>query len=84
MKNLEIKTRREGKDPKYAQNLKSVTTFLNNSDDRITFINGNSLSVEIYENGNCIFLGDKEEFFKKIKKWKHSITAQKNTLSMIS
>ena len=68
MKNLEIKTRHEGKDHKYTQNLKSVTTFLNNSNDRITFTNGKSLSVEIYENGNCIFLGDKEEFFKQIKK----------------
>lgn len=67
MKNLEVKTRNvRSANPKYTQNLKSVTTFLRHSEDRITIINGETVNIEIYNNGSLIFIGDKQELFEKL------------------
>jgi hypothetical protein len=68
MKNLEIKTRVANRQPQYKQNLKSVTTFLRHSEDRITVINGEQVNIEIYYNGELVFLGSKTELFEKLKK----------------
>lgn len=68
MKNLEIKTRVANRQPQYKQNLTSVTTFLRHSEDRITVINGEQVNIEIYDNGELVFLGSKTELFEKLKK----------------
>jgi hypothetical protein len=64
MKNLEIKTVKNGRQPQYNQNFKSVTTFLRHSEDRITVISGETVNIEIYNNGKCIFSGEKQELFE--------------------
>ena len=69
MKNLEIKTLKPNSlqvNAKYVQNLKTVTTFLRHSEDRITIISGETVNIEIYDNGKFIFIGDKQELFKKL------------------
>lgn len=67
MKHLEIKTRNASRfQPRYTQNLKSVTTFLRHSEDRITVISGETVNIEIYSNGKLIFIGDKQELFEKL------------------
>jgi len=69
MKNLSVKTvSTTGIEPKYKENLKVVTTFLNHSEDRITVIKGNeSINIEIYHNGEPLFLGDKHELFEILR-----------------
>lgn len=66
MKNLEIKTRTQGRTPQYKQNLNSVTTFLRHSEDRIEVKNSETVNIDIYENGKLIFSGDKYELFEKL------------------
>ncbi len=68
MKNLSVKTQSGNITPKYKENLKAVTTFLRHSEDRITIISGETVNIEIYDNGEPIFLGDKYELFEKLKK----------------
>lgn len=63
MKKLELKTRKNSNEPKYTENLDSVTTFLRHSDDRITVKNGETVNIEIYKNGKLIFSGDKGDLF---------------------
>lgn len=67
MKNLEIKTVKNGRQPQYNQNFKSVTTFLRHSEDRIEVKNGEMVIVDIYENGKLIFSGYKSELFQVLK-----------------
>ncbi|MEI6752333.1 MAG: hypothetical protein WCK78_04120 [Paludibacter sp.] len=67
MKALEIKTRKGSREPKYIQNVDSATVFLRHSEDRITVISGETVNVEVYHNGNCVFVGDKSEFYEKLK-----------------
>lgn len=67
MKHLEIKTAKNGRQPQYNENLKSVTTFLRHSEDRITVISGETVNIEIYHNGKLIFNGSKLEFFEQLK-----------------
>lgn len=69
MKNIEIKTINEkSKEIKYTDNLISVCTFLNHSEDKIlvkTF-EDNVSEISIYDNDKLIFIGDKYELFKII------------------
>lgn len=69
MKNLSIKTQgTKTRGARYKEGLKSATTFLNHSEDRITVIKGQeSVNIEIHENGETVFLGDKYELFEKLK-----------------
>lgn len=68
MKNLSVKTRIAGKDPKYNENLNSIVSFLRHSEDRIEVKNGDQVNIDIYDNGALIFSGDKYELFEKLKK----------------
>lgn len=73
MKNLEVKTIKPGGlqvNAKYNLNVKSVTTFLRHSEDRITVNSGETVNIEIYDNGECIYIGYKEEFFELLRKLK--------------
>lgn len=63
MKALDIKTRKGNNEPKYNENLNVVTTFLRHSADKITVINGETVNIEIYNNGRLIFSGDKGDLF---------------------
>lgn len=64
MQNLEVKTRSKRGTIKYIVNQQAVTTFLRHSEDRITVISGETVNIEIYNNGKCIFCGDKQELFE--------------------
>ncbi len=68
MKALNVKTRKQGNTPQYKENLNSVVTFLRHSEDRIECKNGEVVNIDIYENGNLIFSGNKEELFEQLKK----------------
>jgi hypothetical protein len=63
MEKLQIKTRKGKREPKYLTNIDSVTTFLRHSEDKIIVINGETVNIEIYENGSLIFFGDKGDLF---------------------
>lgn len=52
---------------KYSEDLTSVTTFLRHSEDRIEVKNGETVNIDIYDNGKLLFSGDKSELFKKLK-----------------
>lgn len=73
MEAIEVKTSKLGNNPnrqpnpKYQQNIQDATTFLRHSEDRIEVKNGESVNIDIYENGSLIFSGDKWELFKKLK-----------------
>ena len=67
MKNLEVKTRIAGNQPQFKQNLNSAVTFLRHSEDRIEVKNGETVNIDIYENGALIFSGSKCELYEKLK-----------------
>lgn len=67
MKNLAVKTRYGGNEPQYKENLNNVVTFMRHSEDRIEVKNGESVNIDIYNNGNLIFSGDKYELFEILK-----------------
>lgn len=67
MKKVEVKIRKGSREPKYIQNVDSITLFLRHSEDRITVRNGETVNIDIYENGALIFSGDKNELFEKLK-----------------
>ena len=71
MEAIEIKTRYKGNTPQYKKNLNSATIFMRHSEDRITAINGEMVQIEIYENGDLLFCGDKYELFEILKKTNH-------------
>lgn len=68
MKKLEIKTRVKGRDPRYTQNLDSVTTFLRHDEDKIIVEDAEVVIIQIIHNGKVLFNGDKYELFNKLKK----------------
>lgn len=68
MKNLATKTRIQGKNPQYKENLNSIVSFLRHQEDRIEVKNGEVVNIDIYENGTLIFSGNKEELFEQLKK----------------
>ena len=68
MKNLATKTRISWRNPQYKENLNSVVSFLRHQEDRIEVKNGEVVIIDIYENGNLIFSGDKEQFYNQLKK----------------
>jgi len=79
MNNLSIKTQnKRGNKFIYKISLGLVTTFLRNSEDYIcvddfkghgeTYKQREIPLIEIFENGNLIFTGNKHEFFKQLKK----------------
>jgi len=61
---LSIKTRYKGNSPKYKENLNSATIFFDKGgDDRITTIQGTEVNIEIYKDGELLFIGDKNDLF---------------------
>ncbi len=67
MKKIEVKTRKGTREPQYSQNNDVATVFLRHDDDKITVKNNEQIEIEVYDNGACIFIGSKTEFFKKLK-----------------
>ena len=63
MKKIEVKTSK-----KYSSGNDEATVFLRHSEDRIEVKNGETLNIDIYDNGTLIFSGDKYEFFEQLKK----------------
>lgn len=68
MEKLEIKTRKGSRNPKYIQNVDTSTVFLTNGDDYITTKVGHNVEIQVYEDGQVVFIGNKTEFFEKLKK----------------
>ncbi len=67
MEKLEIKTRKRSRDPKYTQNLDSVTTFLRHDNDKIIVEDAEVVIIQIIHNGKMLFNGNKFELFEKLK-----------------
>ena len=67
MKKLEIKTRKQNREPRYTQNLDSVTTFLRHDEDKIIVEDAEVVIVQIIHNGKVLFNGDKYELNEKQK-----------------
>jgi len=68
MKGIEIRTvESKSMQIKYKQNLASVITFLRHDEDKIIVRNGETVNIDIYDNGKLLFSGDKSELFKKLK-----------------
>jgi hypothetical protein len=67
MEKLSVKTRKAANQPQYKEKLNSVVTFLKHSEDRIECKNGELVNIDIYENGNLIFSGDKGDLFDLLK-----------------
>ena len=77
MKNIAIKTQNsKAGTPLYKEKLGYSVTFIGHSEDRIVVDafegQGNSykkrevMNIEIYDNGNLVFKGDKRELFEKL------------------
>jgi len=67
MKAIEVKMSKLGGNPQYKQDLQDATTFLRHSEDRIEVKNGETVNIDIYQNGALVFSGDKWELFEKLK-----------------
>jgi len=68
MKNLEVRTTEsKSNNPKYTQNLNDVIIFLRHPEDKIHIINGETVNIEIYDNGEPLFIGNKYELFEILK-----------------
>jgi len=69
MKNLEIRTQHKNNNSfDYMGSLKEVITFFNHPEDKIKIQQGKeSINIEIYQNGEPLFLGDKYELFEILK-----------------
>jgi len=68
MKNLEVRTTKaKSNNPKYTQNLNDVILFLRHTEDKIHIINGETVNIEIYDNGEPLFIGNKYELFEILK-----------------
>lgn len=68
MNGLEIRTiETKNNEIKYKQNLSNVITFLRHEEDKIIVINGETVNIDIYDNGKLLFSGDKRELFKLLK-----------------
>lgn len=67
MKAIEVKVRTSRNNYDYIENLLNAVIFLRHPEDKIVAKNGESVIVDIYENGNLIFSGEKYEFFEKLK-----------------
>ena len=44
----------------------SVLIFMRHSEDKILVKSGETVNIEIYNNGKLVFSGDKKEFFDKL------------------
>ena len=61
MKKIEVKTSK-----RYSSGNDEVIVFLRHSEDRIEVKNGETVNIDIYNNGELVFSGDKQEFFNKL------------------
>jgi hypothetical protein len=68
MKAIEVRTQhQETNEIKYKGNIKNAIIFLRNDEDKITVRNREQVEIEVYNNGELIFSGDKTEFYNKLK-----------------
>tara|TARA_B110001469_G_C9345595_1_gene182697 strand:+ start:296 stop:550 length:255 start_codon:yes stop_codon:yes gene_type:complete len=68
MKNLEIRsTNLLSKENIYKKNLKEAIVFLRHPEDKIKVSNDEQVELQIYDNGEPIFIGSKNELFEILK-----------------
>ena len=68
MNALQVRTTEIGTNiPTYKNDLSNVIVFLRHDEDKIIVKNNEQVEVEVYDNGNLIFIGTKEEFYNKLK-----------------
>lgn len=69
MRHLELRTQQiNSRRPQYNGYLKEILCFLNHPEDKIKILQGSeSTEIQIYNNGNLLFSGDKAELFEKLK-----------------
>mgnify|MGYP003442834468 FL=1 len=68
MNAIEVRTQKVGSNLHvYKSNLSNVIAFLRHDEDKIIVKNNEQVEVEVYDNGNLIFIGTKEEFYNKLK-----------------
>ena len=73
MKALETRTTsQKSRTFAYKNNLGEVITFLRHPEDKIRVSNGEVVNIEIYHNGEPLFLGDKWELFQILKQVKEN------------
>jgi hypothetical protein len=65
---LSIRTRHSDNRPQYTGNLNNVLIFLNSMATEKIEVRGESVIIDIYENGKLIFSDTKEKFFQQLKK----------------
>lgn len=72
MKNLETRTTNKNSNKNtYTKNNSEVITFLRHEEDKIRVTSGDLVNVEIYHNGEPLFLGDKWELFDILRDYKN-------------
>ena len=68
MKNLQVRTTNKlSNKAKYSVNLNNVIVFLSHEEDKISFLNpldSEMTEIQVYNNGEMIFSGDKYELFQ--------------------
>jgi hypothetical protein len=67
MNKIEIRTKKANNKPNYSTNLDNVIVFLRHEEDKIVIKNNKQIEVEIYDNGELVFCGSREDFFNKLK-----------------
>lgn len=68
MNKIEIRTKKANNKPNYSTNLDNVIVFLRHEEDKIVIKNNKQIEVEIYDNGELVFYGSREDFFNKLKR----------------
>jgi uncharacterized lipoprotein YbaY len=73
MENLQTRTEK-AKSPKakYSTDLKEAIVFLRHDEDKIRVRSNETVEIEIYSNGQLLFIGDKQELFDILKKEKQN------------
>lgn len=66
MKKIETAIKRKD-NTQYVNDISSIGIFLRHSEDKIIIKNGETVNIEIYDNGILLFSGDKYELFEKLK-----------------
>lgn len=66
MKKIETAIKRKD-NAQYVNDISSIGVFLRHSEDKIIIKNGETVNIEIYDNGILLFSGDKYELFEKLK-----------------
>lgn len=72
MKNLEVRLQKKVNVFKYDKNNSQVITFLSHDEDKIIISNTEMITIEVIQNGESLFLGDKYELYEILRKHKEN------------